>query len=71
MYKIYYSEVLKEAQSIENELDNHYINKKCKFKLDADPSKERRSIPDVVLEKEGSIVQTCNINVHVVNTDIC
>ena len=57
--------MLKEAQSNKNKYDNHYINKNCKFKLDADPSKERLCIPDV-LEKEGSIVQTCNINVHVV-----
>ena len=36
------------------------------------PSRERRCIPDVVLKNEGSMVQTClNINVHVVNTDIC
>ena len=36
------------------------------------PSKGRRCIPDVVLKKEGSMEQTCqNINVHVVNTDIC
>ena len=36
------------------------------------PSKGRRCIPDDVLKNEGSMVQTCqNINVHVVNTDIC
>ena len=29
-------------------------------------------IPDVVLKNEGSIVHTCqNINVNVINTDIC
>ena len=28
--------------------------------------------PDVFLKNEGLLVQTCrNINVHVVNTDIC
>ena len=35
------------------------------------PPKGRRC-PDVVLKNEGSMVQACrNINVHVVNTDIC
>ena len=41
-------------------------------KLDVDPSKGQRCIPDVVLKNERSTVQICrNMNVHVVNTDIC
>ena len=33
---------------------------------------ERRYISDVVLKNVGSMMQICrNINVHVVNTDIC
>ena len=36
------------------------------------PSKGRRCTPDVVLKNEGPMVQIRrNINVHVVNTDIC
>ena len=36
------------------------------------PSMGQRCIPDVALNNEGTMMQTCrNINVHVVNTDIC
>ena len=41
-------------------------------KLDVDPRLDDDVSPDIVLKIDGSMMQTCrNMNVHVVNTDIC
>ena len=43
-----------------------------KMKTRCRSSMGRRGIADVALNNEGSMMQSCrNINVHVVNTDIC
>ena len=50
-----------------------YIHFFFKIEPDVDNRKDDDASPDVILIKnEGSMVQTCrNINVHVVNTNIC
>ena len=49
-----------------------YQVNKISNKLDVDPRRDDNASPMSSLINEGSMVQTCqNINVHVVNTDIC
>ena len=66
-------------ESVDDESQSYIISRKFTgiriqevkdYQTRCRPSKGRRCVPDVVLKNDGSMMQTCNINVHVVNTDI-